>query len=113
VVRNFWRLLRGDQASDKRQIAGALDGCIDGVWQGWALDQAMPGRALTVTVVTAAGRRFDIRADHYRADVHRCMPGHGYYGFRVPDRLLAGEAPAEVLIDGLALPFSAAGKERR
>ena len=112
MARKFWRLLRGDTASGKRRIVGALDGRVEGVWQGWALDPAMPGRTLTVTVVTAAGRRFDICADRYRADVHKSMPGHGYYGFRVPDRLLAGEAPAKVLIEDLALPFSRASKER-
>ncbi len=113
MVRNLLRLLRGDGASGKRRIQGALDGRIDAVWQGWALDGAMPGRMLTVTVVTATGRRFEVRADRYRADVHGSMPGHGYYGFRVPDELLGGDELAEVLVEGVALPSSRAGKGPR
>jgi hypothetical protein len=105
VGKKYWRRLRPPSEPVKEStIAGILDGLVDGAWQGWALDMAMPGRTLAVTFVTATGRRIEVMADHYRADVHCVMPGHGHYGFRVPARLLEADGPAQILAEDTALP---------
>ena len=105
------RLLIGRTRRANKAIVGAFDGLVDGVWQGWALDRTMPGRPLAVTLVTTAGRHIEILADHYRADVHQLQPGHGYYGFRVPARLLPGEEPRRILVGTVTLPPSRAARD--
>jgi len=101
----IWRLLTGRAAMSGAGIAGAVDGFIDGAWQGWAMDRRRPGRSLTVTLITAAGRRIHAEADRYRADVHETMPGHGYYGFRVSEKRLGGETLSRVLVNETPLPM--------
>jgi len=106
-VAAFWRrLLTGPAKRADKEIVGSFDGLVGGVWQGWALDRTMPGRPLTVTLVTSGGRRIETLADHYRADVHRTQPGHGYYGFRVPARLLQGEEPRRIVVGAVTLSRS-------
>lgn len=107
------RLLSARGARGEAAVVGAFDGLIDGFWQGWALDRQMPGRALTVTLLTRSGRRIAAEADHYRADVHRAMPGHGHYGFRIPDEVLAGEEPVEVVVEGTGVTLRLRGREGR
>ncbi len=109
---NLWRLIGRRPATPGPDIAGAVDGFIDGVWQCWAMDRSNPGRTLTVTLVSAAGRSIQARADRYRADVHQAMPGHGYYGFRVPARLLAGQGLVRALVGDKVLRPMGAGKAR-
>jgi len=107
----IWRLLAGRLATSGVDIAGAVDGLIDGAWQGWAMDHREPGRSLTVTLITVTGRRIDAEANRYRADVHRVMPGHGYYGFRVSERRLGGETLSRVLVGDTPLSMKR-GPER-
>lgn len=101
----IWRLLTGRAVTPGGEVAGALDGVIDGAWQGWAMDPHEPGRSLTVTLITASGRHIYAEADRYRADVHKVMPGHGHYGFRVREERLGGETVSRVLVDETLLPM--------
>jgi hypothetical protein len=101
----LWRLLPVRAAASSADIAGAVDGFIDGAWQGWAMDRRAPGRSLNVTLITGVGRRIHTDADRYRADVHRVMPGHGYYGFRVSEHWLGGETLSRVLVGETLLPM--------
>jgi hypothetical protein len=105
VLGKLLRRLKGTASPGGNTLTGAVDGLVHGAWQGWVLDLDQPGRTLAVTLVMASGRRMDIPADRYRADVHRVMPGHGYYGFRIPARLLGAERPVEVLVEGAVLAF--------
>ena len=110
---NFWRLLAGRTPASGADVAGAVDGFIDGAWQGWAMDRRVPGRSLTVTLITARGRRIHAEADRYRADVHRVMPGHGYYGFRVSKERLGGETLSQVLVGETPLPMKGTDERAR
>lgn len=101
----IWRRLTGRDTITDKAVVGAVDGFIDGAWQGWAMDRRAPGRSLNVTLVTASGRQIHTVADRYRADVHQVMPGHGYYGFRVREERLGGETLSRVLAVETLLPM--------
>lgn len=66
---------------------GYVDGHSRGHIRGWAIDLDAPGHCVMVSV--EAGRGVEprqVRADRYRADVHKQGIGDGYCGFAVPTK---------------------------
>ena len=77
---------------------GYVDGHSRGHIRGWAIDLDAPGTCVIVRVEAGRGAEpTRVRADRYRADVHKQGIGNGYCGFAVPAKYFDRSASVRFL----------------
>lgn len=96
-----WQFRRIGRMLTQSRMRGQVDRCdVSGLY-GWAFAADAPERRLDVLVEFEQETFHFLRADRYRADVHKAGLGHdGYCGFQVPGRHLKGRLPLRVIVAG-------------